>query len=671
MLQEKEKDFLRLCPDDYVAEVLGSMVTNARRVKEIEFDVLMHSLQARLPIVDTHFSRELFCRQYVIHSDVASPIWRRLKNVLYAYPGITEEWQLFDPYNSVMEYIRRESDQGIPKSEYPVALVLPRTFEKGSSVLSQAGKEYLGFEELHAALTDAGYSTTILNAEQKGFSLDDIAVRLTDAGTRVVGINVTAMTINDGLQVAHASKKIDPNIFIVMGGQHISLAVQEQDVLKDPKFKAVDAIVTGKGDLTLPLLVDALRRGNALEEIPDVVIRDNANSKGIVNAWRAIPLSKYPQIHHVQLADTYASDTSGKNTRSARMSASEGCIGNCSFCTSPKLYGRQYNPRHVRQVVDEMESLRRNYDVETVYFADDVFIKPGKDGLERANAFCDELERREIHMQFRPFIRADSIPLTEEGDRLFKRLRQNGMIMIYIGFEFATQRMLDTIDKFVQAENYTRVVQRARNEGVMLQLGFIAWHPLMTLEDVTQNFRFLNEIDELYNFAVMVQKLDVFPGTRDKLGLRTRGLLPVDFDCTTDSQQYQFADPKLGALADALNTVYRNEKRLEDFDATIARLHLTTIPEMIHKASELASSEPTASLREGINRLQTTYQTILKEINRTLYAFIQDHLSLYDDEDGNILEITQDRIKRILPNLEQSIKRIEDEVALFKAATYD
>lgn len=174
------------------------------------------------------------------------------------------------------------------------------------------------------------------------------------------------------------------------------------------------------------------------------------------------------------------------------------------------------------------------------------------------------------------------------------------------------------------------------------------------------------------HISLAVQEQDVFPGTRDKLRLRIRELLSVDFDCTTDSQQYQFADPKLGTLADALNTMYRGEKRLEDFDATISRLHLTTIPEMIRKASELVNSKPTVNPREGIDRLQTRYHAILKEINRTLYTFIQDHLSLYNyDEDGNILEITQDRIKKILPNLEQLIRGIEDEVELFKAVTYE
>lgn len=664
-------DFLSLCSDDYLAEVLRSMVTNARRVKEMEFDVLTHSLQARLPVADVLSSRELLCRQYVAHSDATFPTWRRLKNVLYAYPGITEEWQLFDPYNSVMEYMRRKPDQDIPKSEYPVALVFPRTFERGLTVLSQAGKEYLGFEELHTALTDAGYLTTILNAEQKGLNLSDIINRITSTKTQVVGINVTAMTVLDGLKVAEACKEIDRSIFVVMGGHHASLAIQEESVLENNTFRAVDAVVIGKGDLTFPLLTDKLRRGESLDEIPDVVLRTYPSSKRILNAWRMIPLSKYPQIRHIQLADTYPPDSQAKGGRSARMSTSEGCIGNCSFCTSPKLYDRQYNPRHVRQVVDEMEYLRDKYDVEKIYFNDDTFIKPGRDGLERANAFCDELQKRVIWIQFRPLLRTDSIPMNEEGDKVFRRLKENGMSMAFIGFESASQRMLNTMNKLTQADTYRGFIERARRESVTLQFGFIAWHPLTTVEDLTQNFQFLYEIDELYNFAVIIQRSDVFPGTRDKLTLQKRGLLPVDFNCTTDSQQYQFADPKLGILADVLNTVYRGEKRLEDFDAAISRLHLTTIPKMIRKTSELASSDPTANTREGINRLQGTYHAALKEINRTLYTFIQNHLSLYYDEDGDIPKITQDRIKKMLPNLEQLVRGVEEEIELFGATLVD
>ncbi|MDO8621247.1 MAG: iron-containing alcohol dehydrogenase [Candidatus Levybacteria bacterium] len=650
-----------LCPDSYVSKILENLTTNTKRVKEIDFDVLVQSLQAKLPTaIAQRSTRELLCRRYVAHLDATFPTWRRTKDILRVYSGITEEWQLFDPYNSVMEYVNRKPDDATPKAEYPVALVFPRTFEKRASVLSQAGKEYLGFEELYVALSQAGYGTTILNAEQKNLSLEDIAEHIASSKTRVVGINATAMTVRDGLKVAQASKDINPDTFVVMGGHHISLAVQDERIFEQPDFKNVDAVIVGKGDLSFPLLIDALRRGKSLNDIPDIVTHNGLKPNKIVNAWRAIPLSKFPQIQHVQLNDTYPKNVLVKSPKTARMSTSEGCIGNCSFCTSVKLYDRRYNPRHVRQIVDEMEYLKK-YGVETVYFNDDIFIKPGRDGLERISAFCDELEQRDLNMQFRPLLRPDSIPLNEEGDRLFRKLHQNGMIMAFVGFESASQGMLNTMNKFSQADNYKKFVQRAREEGVSLQLGFIAWHPLMTVEDASQNFQFLKDSDELYNFSVMVQKLDIFPGTTDKYRLQQKGLLPPYFNCTTDPQDYQFADPKVGKLADALNIAYKENKKLEDFDSNMAYLHLTKMPEIIHKMTSLLKTKPTIIVREGKYHLQATYDASLKKINKILFTFIQNHLSLYGQGE-NILETTRDAMRETLPKLEELTKTIEDEI---------
>lgn len=657
-----------LCPDDYVSKTLENLVTNTTRVKEIDFDVLVQNLQTKLPSTVAQRSvREFLCRRYVAHLDATFPAWRRTKDILHVYPGITEEWQLFDPYNSVIEYVNRKPDEATPKAEYPIVLVFPRAFEQRASVLSQAGKEYLGFEELYMALGHAGYTTAILNAEQGNLSLEDIAEHIAFSGTRVVGINVTAMTINDGLKVAQASKNANPDALVVMGGHHMSLAVQDERIFEQPHFKNVDAVIVGKGELSFPLLIDALRRGKSLNDIPDIVIHNGLKPNKIVNAWRAIPLSKFPQIQHVQLNNyTYPKNVLVRNPKTARMSTSEGCIGNCSFCTSVKLYDRRYNPRHVRQIVDEMEYLKKKNGVETVYFNDDIFIKPGMDGLERANAFCDELKQRNLNMQFRPLLRPDSIPLNEEGDILFRKLHQNGMTMAFVGFESASQGMLTVMSKFAQAENYRKFVQRAKKEGVALQLGFIAWHPLMTIEDASQNFQFLKDSDELYNFSVMVQKLDIFPGTKDKYRLQQKGLLPPYFNCITDPQDYQFADPKVGKLANALNTIYKGEKRLEDFDSHIAYLHLTKIPEIMHKIIKLLETKPTIIAQEGKDHLQATYDMSLREINKILFTFIQNHLSLYS-QDVNILEITQEEIKKILPKLEGLTKTIEDEIEFIES----
>ena len=548
----------------------------------------------------------------------------------------------------------------IPKEDYKVALIFPRTFEERASVLSQAGKEYLGFEELFVAFHDAGYPIQIYNAEQKGLDIKTIVDQVVSSNTKAVGINLTAMTAKDGLRLADKLREESPSLKIFLGGHHISLAVSEDDIFSMPEFNAIDAVVVGKGDLSFPLAVDCLRRSESPYRLPDVVFRENPDRGNIINAWRAVPLSKYPIIPHIQLDDTFEPNNESEN-KSARMSTSEGCIGNCSFCTSVKLYDRNYNPRSVKQIVNEIDFLQKQHNINSIFFNDDIFIKPGKDGLKRADQFCDELEKRNMNINFRPLLRPDSIPFTQEGDALFRKLKEHGMVMVFAGFEFGGSKMLDLVDKMVDVGNYKKFVERAKKEKVAIQLGFIAWHPLMNIEDAHQNFQLLHEIDELFNFSVTVQKLDIFPGTEDKRRLIENGLLPQGFNCLSDPQDYSFFDKDIGKLADSLNRVYRNNNEFEKFDKAISKLHLTIIPDLIHRAEKLFDKKPSYVLSEDIQMLESIHDNAIRSVNDLIFGFIKEHLESYGQE-VDLDKALKAAFDRISPQLQHHLQIMSDAV---------
>ena len=78
-----------------------------------------------------------------------------------------------------------------------------------------------------------------------------------------------------------------------------------------------------------------------------------------------------------------------------------GCPFGCSYCVYPKLQGKRLRLRPPAAVVDEMESLRREYGVERFHFTDPVLNVP----LGHLEGICEELVRRKLKVRWDGFMR--------------------------------------------------------------------------------------------------------------------------------------------------------------------------------------------------------------------------------------------------------------------------
>lgn len=125
-----------------------------------------------------------------------------------------------------------------------------------------------------------------------------------------------------------------------------------------------DFIVRGEGELTVPLLLEALQRkdyGKVIE------------SEGVAD----MTLSPFPRFDLLDL-DAYVDLT---------VQFSRGCPFRCEFCDVTMLFGRAIRPKAPRQVLEELQRL---YDLgwrRQVHFVDDNFVGTPV----RSKAFLKEL----------------------------------------------------------------------------------------------------------------------------------------------------------------------------------------------------------------------------------------------------------------------------------------
>jgi anaerobic magnesium-protoporphyrin IX monomethyl ester cyclase len=152
---------------------------------------------------------------------------------------------------------------------------------------------------------------------------------------------------------------------------------------------------------------------------------------------------------------------------SLNMAASRGCPFRCTWCAKP-IWGNQYLQRTPAAVAMEMTYLKRRFQPDHLWFADDIFgFRP--DWVEELARL---LEASDGSIPFTIQTRADLI-----SERMAEALREAGCREAWIGAESGSQRVLDsmrkgtTVAQIVTARNRLKAV--GIRVGFFIQLGYL------------------------------------------------------------------------------------------------------------------------------------------------------------------------------------------------------
>lgn len=152
---------------------------------------------------------------------------------------------------------------------------------------------------------------------------------------------------------------------------------------------------------------------------------------------------------------------------SLNMAASRGCPFRCNWCAKP-IWGNHYSRRAAEEVADEMIHLKRQFQPDHIWMADDIFgFHPGW-----VETFAARLASAGGPIPFTIQTRADL--LTE---RMTAALQQAGCQEAWIGAESGSQRILDAMDKGTHTEDLLTARQRLGEHGIracfFIQLGYL------------------------------------------------------------------------------------------------------------------------------------------------------------------------------------------------------
>lgn len=317
--------------------------------------------------------------------------------------------------------------------------------------------------------------------------------RLRATAADVVGINVTYwQQLPFALWMGRMIAEAGAANWLVCGGTEVSdvwkyLAAKEDFFTV---FEPFDAAVVGEGESEFVSLLSAVDEGRLTASTGSTLVNPaRASGATVKPLLRIETLAAIPSPDYADLPfDSYLSPH-----RFVYYSPTRGCYWNkCTFCDyglngdSPTSPWRQ---DRVPKIVDELARIAEF--AEYVYFSVDVLAPAMQLRL------AEELVARGITLCWGAEIRLEKYWSPERCELL----RRSGCVAVSVGFESASQRVLDLIDKGTRTDRVLETIQNLTAAGIGVQMMGFTGFPTETYAEAMESVDFLDEHRDLWTFG--------------------------------------------------------------------------------------------------------------------------------------------------------------------------
>ncbi|MFX1466003.1 MAG: B12-binding domain-containing radical SAM protein [Promethearchaeota archaeon] len=344
----------------------------------------------------------------------------------------------------------------------------------------------------HQENLGVGYLSSMLKlkgfcVETADFALpkDEVYLQVKKTDPILVGFSLIFQYHSFRLRkLARYLKKNGIDCHFTVGGHYPSLRFEDiLNIVPD-----VDSVVRFEGEHTICELAENLSMGKDWRQTKGIAYRNEG--KIISNQLRPL-VDDLDSLPFPLRRKRYR--CMGKNY--VHLIASRGCVRNCSFCSIRKFYstppGRLRRTRSPANVVQEMKELYTKSEASVFLFQDDDFVSLGTVAREWILNFIHRLEGEGLadKILWKISCRSDEVDLD-----LFKKMKEAGLFLVYLGIESGNQKGLDVLNKQLSTEDHTRAVKILKSLNIIYEYGFMLSDPSSTFESIRTNIHFLKEI---------------------------------------------------------------------------------------------------------------------------------------------------------------------------------
>jgi anaerobic magnesium-protoporphyrin IX monomethyl ester cyclase len=405
-----------------------------------------------------------------------------------------------------------------------ITLIRPPTLLPISSVTAHQGVPPLGLAYLGAFLRKNNHQvkyidslgeklnffskTEYSNILANGLSTEEIIERIPKQ-TDIIGIST--MFSNEWFfidKLILTLKKNFPNAKIVLGGEHAT--ADYEYILKNNL--AVDIIIRGEGEVKLLNLCNELQNKEPLENIKGICYLDRVTNEVIcdneISRIKDIDLLFWPDWNGIPL-ESYLSKGLGmaaQGKRSYPTLASRGCPYQCTFCSSPQMWGTKWIARDVEDLICELKFAITNYQVSHVEFYDLTAII----NANWIKNFCLKLIEENLNITW-------SLPSGTRSEALSKEvlilLKKSGCIKLTYAPESGSKKTLQIIKKKVNLQKMQTSIKHAVDAGLIIKINIVFGFPKQNFLDVFYTFLYLLKLALVGVHDVTCFSFSPYPGS--------------------------------------------------------------------------------------------------------------------------------------------------------------
>lgn len=368
----------------------------------------------------------------------------------------------------------------------------------------------MGYIATYAAAQ--GFNVGVIDAEALGLGIDETTGIINDIAPRWAGFNLLAPTYEISVQIAAG---LDPGIQIMVGGHQAK--AMPNDVLADPRFARLEALVLGEGETRV---VELLKDRRYRSKLPGVMWLDpvtrtpQTGGSSASGHYLAPDINGLPFVDRRFLADDPYAASDGR--LEANMVGARGCPYDCSFCgaavsANPDITIRTRDPENI---IAEMDELHAACKVTAFRFVDDLFL-----GYERFIRKC--MAAFSVHNIGNRYV-WDATGriniLYRADDELLDVLAANGLREVALGIESGSERLLGYMGKRLTPDMTRSVLHRLVKRGISVKGYFILGFPTETRAELDATVRHVYELWDAAagqpgRFRASVFEFRPYPGT--------------------------------------------------------------------------------------------------------------------------------------------------------------
>jgi len=358
---------------------------------------------------------------------------------------------------------------------------------------------YLKDNNIDSIIVDSKLSSKKITFNQR---LKLIIKHLKKIKPKIIGLSTTNLEFNEVVKINQAIKKINRNIFVIIGGSQPTYRA------KDFLNNGFKFICIGEGEKTILEFVREIQNQTFnWEKINGLAWKKS--HKSIFNPPRQ--LMSEAEINEItslsyDLIDTRYFDINlgiirGLPIKGALLLTTRGCPFNCSYCGCNLIFGRKLRYKTMRNIETEIKYLKENYDIEGIWIVDDTFTI----SQEHILGVCKILKKYKMIWGCQS--RVDTI-----NEKIIKIMKESGCVQVDFGVESGSQRILDEIIfKRTNIQQIIKAFELAKKYKLRTLANFMLGLPTETYEDLEMTKKLAEKIKaDVYLFSIATP----LPGTK-------------------------------------------------------------------------------------------------------------------------------------------------------------